>query len=237
VDDVAILELTGSAKETPRGPEFDLSRDLRIGANPAGAWQFGWKSTLDGRLTLLSTEIHSRASNGVQIYGWGVSDRESPIICKVIGPGRAESTNEQFVATAGTIYIDPGKSGSVEKFGVARFTVPVAASSSYRVEASVWDGFAGDAQGDSEFHVLKNGSELFGRLVAPHTVASYTNDIALSDGDTIDFVVGAGWDNKERGSRLKLLARLIAGGPALIPPGQPTSTQTKFDADKNRNAK
>src|SRR5205823_4660871 len=62
--------------------------------------------------------------------------------------------------------------------------------------------------GDSDFHILQNGSEIYTRQVAPSSGGSVSQTLSAYAGDTIDFVVGRGADGRESGSGLKIQASL-----------------------------
>ena len=118
---------------------------------------------------------------------------------------------------AGTVFFTPGLNGHPENFGVVRFTVPVGASGNYFLGASVAPVYSGPPQGDTDFHVVRNGVELFGRNLAPPDRADYTNVVTLNEGDTLDFMIGRGADGNENGSSLRIAASLTATTNTLPP--------------------
>ena len=83
------------------------------------------------------------------------------------------------------------------------------------------DLFDGFHQGDTYFHVVRNGVEVFGRFIPMHTTAGYSNFLALAEGDTVNLLVGRGQDGQQAGSGLKLQARMIrtTNAPPPPPPG------------------
>jgi hypothetical protein len=102
----------------------------------------------------------------------------------------------------------PGVEGEPENFGVIRFTVPSGGGRTYNLATSVRPAYAASLQLDTDFHVLKNGVELFGRALNVSDTAGYTNSLALAAGDTVDFVIGRGADNSYLWSGLKISATL-----------------------------
>ena len=76
--------------------------------------------------------------------------------------------------------------------------------------------FDGPVSGDSEFHVLKNGQEVFGQFVAPNSATGYSNTLALAAGETIDFAVGRGADGSPDHSSLKVHATVRGMAQALM---------------------
>jgi hypothetical protein len=75
---------------------------------------------------------------------------------------------------------------------------------------------------------VKNGAEIFGQFLSANSATGYTNTVALSVGDTIDFVIGRGADGSQYASGLKIQAALnldetVTDAPPLIlsqPQGQ-----------------
>ena len=128
------------------------------------------------------------------IAAWQVTDALSPSVNRVMGNGIAVSEGGAFTAPSGTVYVWPGNDGSPGVYGLIRFTVPAGGSGMYRIESAARSNFDEPVSGDSDFHVLRNGQELFGRFVAPNSATGYSNTLALATGDTIDFAVGRGAD-------------------------------------------
>lgn len=187
---------------------FDVSRDFSTQANPGGPWSYGWKNTFGGPFTRLTFAKPFQAENGVPLFSWQLANDATPSVAYVVGPGTAVSASGQFQAEPGTLWVTAGLDGQPQDFGVVRFTLPMGQSGIYRIETRVRDVFEGPSQGDTDFHVVHNGQEIFGRDVAPHETAAYTNEIALVEGDTVEFAVGRGADGSQMGSALKLEALL-----------------------------
>jgi hypothetical protein len=61
---------------------------------------------------------------------------------------------------------------------------------------------------DSDYHVVVNGVEVFGRFFPPNSAAGYSNVFNLAGGDTIDFLAGRGADGMAYGSGVKIKATL-----------------------------
>ena len=199
---------------------FDISRDFSVASNPNGAWSYGWKTTLDGSFTLLTFAKTNIADNGVPHELWALNSFEQPAVL------RNGTTNTAIVAGGqgnyppGTVWFLPGYEGRVQNYGVIRCAVPMGAGGQYEVNTVVRPGFDGSIQGDTDFHVLKNGMELFGRQLAAGASASYSNTVLLTAGDTIDFAIGRGADNSYLGAVLKIEATLdLVSTNAPPPPG------------------
>jgi hypothetical protein len=116
-----------------------------------------------------------------------------------------------------TTWFYPGVEGYPENFGVIRFTVPRGQRGTYAIAVTARPAYNGPMQGDTDFHVLKNGVEVFTQALAGSASASYSNSVALAAGDTIDFVIGRGADDSFHGSGLKISATLHRMSPNLRP--------------------
>ena len=64
-----------------------------------------------------------------------------------------------------------------------------------------WMRYLNSGSGDTDFHVLKNGVELFGQSLPGTYGTGYTNQMALAAGDTIDFAIGRGADGSLAASK------------------------------------
>ncbi len=212
------LEHVDLPKEVPTPPIARAGgAGFSTNLNPNGVWRCGWKSVLDGPLLLLTTARWSDDSSGTTSYSWQLNDSEWPAVSAVVSEGNLQMPGRQFLCARGETSIAPGMTDAPEHFGVVRFTAPVAGD--YQVRVAVVGAADAPIQGDADFHVLTNSNEVFGLLLAPGATAAYTNDFPMLAGDTVDFMVGRGWDRKHGGSRLKISARVqILGstnGPAF----------------------
>ena len=87
-----------------------------------------------------------------------------------------------------------------------RFTVP--ATGHYQIKAEVAPVYPSDPQGDTDFHILRDGTQLFGRFLKPSESAHDTTVLDLQAGDQVDFVIGRGADGSAFGSGLRIDATL-----------------------------
>src|SRR5436190_907435 len=187
---------------------FDLSRDFSATANPAGAWSYGWLGALNGPFGLTSYPKSFPADNGVPISGWFLSASDLPSVAKNVGNTTALSAGGAFVAPPGAVWFSPGMDGAPQNYGVIRFTVPAGGEADYRIETAVQSVFDGEISADADFHVLKNGEELFGRFMPPNSSARYSNTVHLAAGTTIDFAIGRGADGTQLHTGLKIQATI-----------------------------
>lgn len=101
-------------------------------------------------------------------------------------------TKFKFTWPPRQVALHPGPHG---EYSVVRWTVPEA--DRYTIAAT----FAGLAKASTDVHVFHNGKPQFDALLnvgGKPNMATHTNDLVLSRGDTIDFVVG--WGNGSYGS-------------------------------------
>jgi hypothetical protein len=108
------------------------------------------------------------------------------------------------------VWFYPGDDGQPENYGVIRFSVPAGKAGPYRVEAEVSPVYPGSPQGDTDFHVTHNATQVFGRFLSPSASATYRRTLVLSEGDVVNFVIGRGADGSAFGSGLRISASLKA---------------------------
>ncbi len=189
--------------------DHDLSLDFAIEAgNPNGVWSYGWKGTLGGPFNPFTFSQISLDSAGTPWEVWQ----------KPLSPPSVQHNNSTntVVVDAGqgtfppeTTWFYPGVEGQPENFCVIRFTVPGGGDGTYDLVTSVRPAYSPTLQLDTDFHVLKNGVELFGRALTVTDTAGYTNgNLSLAAGDTVDFVIGRGADESYLSSALKIDAML-----------------------------
>jgi choice-of-anchor C domain-containing protein len=222
----------GKCSDTNLPPQrvFDLSSDFSLAANPNGPWSYGHRTNrLAGALQLLNTSRTFGAENGVPIDIWQWNNAK-PWVAKVIGPETAVSTH--FNAPAGTIYFGPDPERSPEDFAVIRFTVPPGAGGTYQLETTVRSLYDSTRSVDADFHVVKNGIELFGRLVPPNSGTSFSNTLSLAAGDRIDFVAGRG-TNGLADTGLKIQTTLVRLTNVPPPPSVVYDVSSDFSARSN----
>ena len=122
------------------------------------------------------------------------------------------------------------QAGGATPFNLAtiRFTAP--SNGNYRVNVAARSYLDGGPAGDTDFHVARNGTELFGQFLPAVGSVGYTNILALATGDTIDLATGRGADNNYYGSGLKLAAVITptTNAPTVtnVPPRRTPSAKT-----------
>jgi RNA polymerase sigma factor (sigma-70 family) len=205
---VAACLVALALKPPPQVVTYDLSKDFPMAANVTSAWSFGWTPILGGNFTRLGYLKKFLSDNGAAITAWQVSDTEAASVAKITDNRVAISWGGTFVGPPGTIWFGPEADTSSRNFSVIRCTVPPGGAGRYRIAAAVRSVFDGPVvPGDSEFHILKNGRELFGQFLTPDSGTTYSDTVRLAVGDTVDFVAGRGRNPTDR-SGLKIHATL-----------------------------
>jgi hypothetical protein len=185
----------------------DLSREFSVVSNPNSPWTYGASLTLGGTFIVMTDSFTSAAGNGVPFVGWRLQPATVPSIQGY--PSDLVATDaDGGVYPPGTIILNSGDARFPARYGVTRFTVPNDGAGTYRIETTGRSYLDNPPAGDTDYHVLHNGVELFGVFLPPTVPTAYTNEVELAAGDQIDFVVGPGMDASASGSGLKLMARL-----------------------------
>src|SRR5713101_1006512 len=217
---VSLLILTGvlAVACLPASAQtFDLSRDYSRLSNPAGVWTYGFETTVGGGFTPYTDSWQATDNGGALIDIWSKSDHDNSAVYHNGSTVTGSCCNGAGTFPPGTIWFTPGVDGHPDNFGAIRFTVPAGGAGTYRLESAARHYLDGPPAGDTDLHVVQDGVELFGQnLPGGGSATGYTNTLALSDGDTIDFLVGRGIDNHLYGSGLKIQATvdLIDTNPA-----------------------
>jgi len=214
VSTVTILLLWSVAghfgRSAPGSPlVFDLAKDFSGNSNPNGVWSYGWKSELsEEACTALEVRHTSFADGNVAIPSWQLTSGFTPAVYKNVTPDFISVGGGAASVPPETVWMIAGETGRPENFGVVRLTVPPGGSGRYRVELAVAPNYGGPPQGDTDFHLVLNGAELFGRFLSPAESAGFTNQLRLRDGDRLDFAIGRGADGSQYGSVLRIQARV-----------------------------
>lgn len=211
--DEALLSVIPPDSETT----FDLSRDFLTGVNPNGVWSYGWKGSHSGSFNQFADYKVANAQNGVPVEDWALNSYQLPAVYHNHSSQTATSDNGQASYPPGIVWFYGGENGRPENFGVIRFTAPVGGL--YRLRTSVKSYLDTSLSGDTDYHVVRNGQELFGQFLPQNGQGGYTNfALALGLGDTLDLEVGRGFDGNVYGSGLKIEASLALDSSMPIEP-------------------
>jgi hypothetical protein len=187
---------------------YNLSRDFSATNSPARVWSYGATMTLGGEFALFTYHYSVIEASGSLTEGWQLVPHLEPTIHRNSSNITNYSDGGQAVYPPGTVTLFSGTDGVPYPYGVARFTVPHNGAGRYLVKTSVESYISGPLSGDTDFHVLKNGVELFGRWLPGNSQTAFSATLRLKKGDTIDFVVGRGADGSGSYSGLKITASL-----------------------------
>jgi hypothetical protein len=160
---------------------YDLATDFSTNTNPNGNWSYGYSTSLGGAMTLY-TDFGFDTSDSLNYWRFnssGIPGVYYNSTDAVQGPTSLRLAPHQLI-------FHPGASG---QYSVIRFTAP--ASGQYALKAK----FSGmDQTGPTtDVHVLKNGTSIFdGNISGFGALASTNGVLTLTQGETVDFVVGAG---------------------------------------------
>lgn len=187
---------------------YDVSRDFLTNSNPSGPWAYGYKTTLTGPFSLVSTRATGSTDNGVLLQIWNYGGAYPLFLFNgTTSTGTVHSSHGAPGAfEPGTLAYSAGNNGQPQNFGAIRFTVPTNCSGNYHLETSVQSLYADNVSGDTDFHVVINGLEVFGLFLNPNSGTGYTNAFDFVAGDTIDFLVGRGADASLNDSQVKIKA-------------------------------
>jgi len=186
---------------------YDLERDFSKELNPSAPWTLGWKPTLTGPLNIYQVPRAVESDNGVAIDTWS-SGPETALVehngttNTAIGGAGAE------VMPPGTVILGAGHEFNSDLYTVARLAIPSGGSGTYQVEIGVHSRLDGPTAGDSDFHIFRNGSEIFGQNIPGNGSATYSNTISLNAGEYLDFIEGNGADGQNFGSGLKFASKI-----------------------------
>jgi hypothetical protein len=213
--------------------EQDFSGDFSIASNPNGNWSYGSKPTLNGNLSLMTTKGAVSGNSGGQVEYWQVAPSVEPTIFHNSNAVPVTFTGGHV--SPGETYMYSGSNGESNKFGVVRYTVPV--SGDYQIVASgrpIYDSAAA-GQGDTDFHLIRNGVEFFGQNVAAMEQVAFSNTVALAGGDVVDLMLGPGLDGLGgyAGSGLKIDLFLQQISFSLVAPSiavQPVGSTNEIGA-------
>jgi WD40 repeat protein len=213
---VAVYEGGAVASSASAGITFpydphSINAEFSITANPTpgGRWTLGY-STVAGVDFSPVTFFYpdSETDDGTLVPAWQLAAGRSPAFWHN-NLGRTLSAGGGAVSLQpGEFWISSGNDGYPEHYGVVRYTVLPGESGNYQVSANVRSFWMTPAFGDTGFHILHNGREIYGNYLPGDASIEIVRRLDLAVNDTIDFVVGRGADGLEDGSVLKLWATL-----------------------------
>lgn len=211
------LAILASLAASVSATTWDLTADYSSGANPNGAWSYGYKSAITGTFTALTVigassydpdiayRTNQAPSNASQSYFLYWNSSSSPYAKVMNDPTTAlfwppNQTNLTFGAKQVITHVPyPGFTGNYNARIVCRWTSPV--SGGVHVVATFNDPRTNNASNsglNSRADIVQSGSVLFPTAYfGPSPLLSsstYDNTITVAVGDTLDFQGGdGGW--------------------------------------------
>jgi len=212
---------------------YNLALDFSPDVNPGGVWSYGAEPELNGPLYLFGVNGLVFGDGGAPIQYWQLVPGLEPTIYRNATSGTITLSGGLITLPRTMVMLFSGANETTNKFGVARFTANSALGASHELNVEVRPVYDSPIQGDTDFHIVKNGTELFSQFLAGTEGASYSNRLVLLPGDTLDFVVGRGADNSAFASGLKVFVELRI--PGANPSPGPPPEQGTFDFDLARD--
>jgi len=210
---------------------YDLSHDFGTN-NPAGVWSYGSKGEIGGAFAQMPIFFRAASPDtpNAILDIWFANPGGAPAVYHNGSPFTSRSNQGAGNYPPGTVYYFAGMDGQPENFGDIRFQVPSNGAGEYQIVTLVRSHLDGPLSGDTDFHVARNGTEVFGEFLPPNSGTSYSNVLSLAAGDTIDFLVGRGLDNHLQGSGLKIEVRIKWISTPNQPPVAKATVSPLFDA-------
>jgi hypothetical protein len=158
------------------------------GANPHGAWSYGWSASLGAAFTRHTQFLVSPTGySGIDVWTSGTAGVQlNP--AAYVNPAVTVLTLGTFTAQPGQFVLHPGPLG---QYSIARWTAP--RSGTYAVRST----FEGIDVGPTttDVHVQHNGADVAAGFINVNGAGNtYPSNVSLSvvAGDTVDFAVGFG---------------------------------------------
>lgn len=182
--------LATSAPGRAATSSWDLSSDWMVGANPDGAWSYGWESSRGSSFTLMTLHAADSSIPGTDYWSGGIQGVGGPFYPEV-GHNGSSTTYDFSCCTypGNSVVMHPGPDG---QNAVVRWTAPAAGS--YDVRAT-WSGNDKSGTTTDDAVLLGGTQQLFaGEVTGYLATQRYTGTVSMVAGQTLDFTVGFGSD-------------------------------------------
>ena len=200
---------------------YDASADFSTTSDPnpldGGVWSYGQEATLGGPFALYTTTASS--SNG-QLQGWTTNTGYPDLSDNQSGSVFSETLNGATITIQpNQLNLDPGPQG---QYSVLRFIVPTTSLYSF---SGNFNG-ADNHPTTTDVHVLLNGLSIADGGInvsgGGNTASLASSSLALTKGQTLDFVVGFG-NNDYSYDTTGLYAKVTdLSAPAAVPEASTT---------------
>jgi hypothetical protein len=226
-----VLSAATALPVSTQAADFDLRRDYSTNTNPNGVWSYGWKETLGGTFTRLTSRSTAISDNGQPVQILSYAPGTHPVINFNGSTQTVITDSGQGQYPPGTVWFTGGHEGMVANYGVIRFTAP--SNAVYELAVSVAAHLDGDRAGDTDFYIVRKSTDVMGWFLPSTRGTNYTGSASLAAGETIDFVIGRGADNILSGSGLKLSAVMTPTTNTPPPPPPPPAAYSDFNVSRD----
>ena len=159
---------------------YNAAADFSATTNPDGVWSYGWSASLGSTFNL--DNYHGNDVDATHVEDdWHPSDNAYPLV--FYNPLSVSHNEGSNILQPGQLALHPS---DTDGYAVVRFTAPSDGSAS--VQATFSSVSIPGATSDA--YVLLDGVPLFGGPVSANLSQTFTETIAVKQGDTIDFAVG-----------------------------------------------
>ena len=185
---------------TARGIHFSAFDDFSFSSNPIpdGAWRYGYTDTLGSTLQLYTakeTTLHHGWTTTLPLSAWIMDPTiDEPDVIKNETGIDFDNGDNNWVYWPATVYLH-FHPGPQNQFSVVRWTCPVAGN--YRVDSAFRSLRIGGPATSTDTHVLHNSVAVYNGMINNYYADGefpYAAVLAMQACDTLDFVVGVGYN-------------------------------------------
>lgn len=205
-----------SSTGTTIGTAYSPNANFSASANPhtSDRWRYGYVQSFGLPFNLVTVPWNSTIDGGVNVPSWQLTSGLEPAFYRIASSGTVTAniggTTYKANFVPQTMWFYPGQNAQPQNYGVIRYTVPSADGAGlYSIGAIVESVWLTLNDGDSDFHILKNGVPIGNVDIVPGGSAMYGRTLQLAVGDTVDFAIGRGADGDAYASGLKIWAEIV----------------------------
>ena len=174
---------------------YDAATDFSLTQNPNGPWTYGVRFTETADFAPFNIPAATPLDFGAGAMGWSENSGSPPYVG--INTTGQEYDSEGITLPTGVLVMHPGVNG---EYADLRFTAPATATLSVSYKA-----IGIDVNGTTtDEHVLQNGQEIGSDSIDGYQQqAAGSYKVAVTQGDTLDFLVGTGSNQTFYNDRLR----------------------------------
>ena len=177
--------ILGMAAKPSFSAIFNVASDFSLTNNPNGAWRYGWSSSLGSNFNLYNNVRKETPTIDV----WYDSAKVWAVYVGQNSTATVDNSHPTITFPPSQLWFHPGYYG---EYSIVRWIAPEAATYSL---ATMFTGLDHVGPTTTDVHVLHNNIWLFSNLIngfGASSAKSFTTDVKVEVGDTIDFAVGYG---------------------------------------------